>query len=266
MSRKIGKFSREELAFVKQNCTKMTYDEMAEILNRTPKAIQEAAEQKLGMNLDSKSSILYHAKKDIRNRAYWGELEAQFSKEELKLFVYHWGLIYDQFKEDITHTEELQIVEVIKIQILAGRILTQQKITMDTIQNLRNQIEAERKLENPNIQNVIDWERQLAGLFAAHSNMNKEYADMSKEKQVLFKALKSTREQRTKNIEDSKESIVAWFRNAVDDRELRVSMGLEMEKMRLAAEKEYQRLTAYHTYVDGVIDRPILTAESVTSP
>ena len=39
--------------------------------------------------------------------------------------------------------------------------------------------------------------------------------------------------------------------------------GIEMEKMRMAMEKEKDRLSAYHKYEDGVVDQPFLTPDTV---
>lgn len=39
--------------------------------------------------------------------------------------------------------------------------------------------------------------------------------------------------------------------------------GIEMEKMRLAMNKERERLSALHKYDDGQIDQPFLTPDTV---
>jgi hypothetical protein len=39
--------------------------------------------------------------------------------------------------------------------------------------------------------------------------------------------------------------------------------GIEMEKMRLAMEKEKDRLSEFHKYTDEMVDQPFLTPETV---
>ena len=39
--------------------------------------------------------------------------------------------------------------------------------------------------------------------------------------------------------------------------------GIEMEKMKLAMEKEKVRLGAYHKYQDGQIDQPFLNSDTM---
>jgi preprotein translocase subunit SecD len=237
----------------------MSYEELARTLDRTVESVKEIAENKLGLNIDGKSKILYNAKRDVQNRQYWPQIEKQFTEEEVDLFIYHWGLLFDQFKEDITHTEELQIVELIKLIILNDRILNAQKDMLDNINNIKSLIHDEREKDSPNLVDIVNLERQLAGYYAAQTNLSKENRDTIEEKNTIYKNLKGTRDQRTKNIEESKESIIGWFRLALENRDRRISMGLEMEKMRLAMYKEQERLSKFHTYVDGDIDRPWTT-------
>ena len=79
----------------------------------------------------------------------------------------------------------------------------------------------------------------------------------------MLKDLKATREQRVKRLEDSKETFIGWVRNLMSDPETRHDMGIEMEKMRLAAYEEEKRLSEYHQYEDHTVDQPFLTPETV---
>ena len=45
--------------------------------------------------------------------------------------------------------------------------------------------------------------------------------------------------------------------------EIRQELGIEMEKMRMAMNKEAERLSEYHTYEDKIVDQPFLTPDSV---
>jgi hypothetical protein len=52
------------------------------------------------------------------------------------MFLYHWGRIISQFKDDVLPTEELQIIDTIKLDILMNRILRTQYETNKTISEL----------------------------------------------------------------------------------------------------------------------------------
>ena len=79
----------------------------------------------------------------------------------------------------------------------------------------------------------------------------------------MLKDLKGTREQRIKQIEDSKQTFASLIKQIVTDPTTRTKMGIDMEKMRLAAEAEKERLAQYHKYEDGIIDQPFLTPETL---
>ena len=49
----------------------------------------------------------------------------------------------------------------------------------------------------------------------------------------------------------------------VSNPEVAMQYGEEMEKMRLAMEKEKERLSAYHKYTDEMVDQPFLTPDTV---
>lgn len=53
------------------------------------------------------------------------------------------------------------------------------------------------------------------------------------------------------------------MKQIIENRELRKRLGEDMEKMRLASELEYQRLSSLHKYIDGGVDQPILNHESI---
>ena len=58
----------------------------------------------------------------------------------------------------------------------------------------------------------------------------------------MLKDLKGTREQRIKAIEDSKQTFASLVKQIATDAAFRTQIGIEMEKMRLAMEKEKERL------------------------
>ena len=79
----------------------------------------------------------------------------------------------------------------------------------------------------------------------------------------ILKDLKGTREQRIKQIEDSKQTFASLIKEMVTNPRKSNQMGIDMEKMRLAAEAEKERLAAYHKYEDNVVDQPFLTPETL---
>jgi hypothetical protein len=86
---------------------------------------------------------------------------------------------------------------------------------------------------------------------------------MLKEKNTILEKMKATRDARIKHIESGKHSFVGWMRQLLDNPERRLAVGRDMEKMRLATQVEFERLSDYHEYEDGEVDQPLLTPERV---
>ena len=79
----------------------------------------------------------------------------------------------------------------------------------------------------------------------------------------MLKDLKGTREQRIKQIEDSKLTFASLVKKIASDPTFRSQIGIDMEKMRLATEAEKERLGEYMEYEDGQVDQPLLSDETV---
>ena len=78
----------------------------------------------------------------------------------------------------------------------------------------------------------------------------------------MLKEMKATREQRIRRFEDSCESFTGWLAHLMQNPQIMIQYGLEMEKMRLAMENEKERLSAFHKYDDGLVDQPFLTPDT----
>jgi hypothetical protein len=98
---------------------------------------------------------------------------------------------------------------------------------------------------------IVNLERQIAMLRASQETLSKDYKDLQTRKATMLKDLKGTREQRIKAIEDSKQTFASLVKKIAIDPQYRTNIGIEMEKMRLAVEKEKERLSEYTNYEDG---------------
>ena len=79
----------------------------------------------------------------------------------------------------------------------------------------------------------------------------------------MLKDMKATREQRVKRLEDSKQSFTGWLAYLVSNPDVARGYGIEMEKMRLAMNKQKERLSEYHKFQDDLVDQPFLTPDTV---
>ena len=260
---KKGRFSKTAQEFIRENHKEMSIQEIATHLDRDPDSIESYVKQKIGnTTLDEREIEALH---DLQSRPFWKDLQRQFSEDELQSLLYHWGRIITQFRDDVLPTEELQIIDAIKLEILMNRALIGQQTNMKDIGRYEEEVTDEKgkPLEIQDKDHIFNLERQVAVCRAAQESLTREYKDLQTKKASMLKDLKATREQRIKRLEDSKQTFIGWVRNLMSNPEARREMGVEMEKMRLATNIEADRLSEYHKYEDGTIDQPFLTPDSV---
>lgn len=243
-----GQISAKEMAAqLSRSVNQVTY-----FITKNLEEIQKRQSQQLVANVEG-----------VQDSPHWIQLTSQFSEKELELFQYHWQRVTGQFREDILHTEELQIVDMIKLEVLMNRCLTQQKEMKTNIDDTQKDILAERRKHDIDAERITGLQNQVTAMMSAIDSISREYRELQKQKNDIFKSLKATREQRIKQIENSKESFMDWVKTMIDNPDFRKKCGLYIEKMRVATEAEYKRLSEYHEFADGEIDKPILNSDTV---
>ena len=261
---KKGRFSKEEIVFIKKSFEHISYKKIGEQLDRDPESVEKFIKEKLGKNVSSTEERAVQAEYDLKTRLYWKDLKDQFSKDELEMILFHWGRMIGQFRDDVLPTEELQVLDTIKLEILMNRALKEQQKSMKSIEDLEDWVVREKQLsiEDRDLDRIFNLERQIAVLRASQESLNKDYKDLQQKKGMMLRDLKATREQRIKKLEDSKQTFVGWIKKLAEDPAYSRKIGIDLEKMRIAYKQEEARLSEYHQYEDGVIDQPFLTPET----
>ena len=263
---KRGKFSEEEINFVKQNAHEKSIEDLARYLDRNPKTIKKLVDS-LTLSHRDMSPDEYD-KVSLKNRLYskeyWPEVNRQFTPGEIDYFVAIWIQLIQQFREDVLPTEELQIKQLITTDILMNRCMVERKRNLEEVERLDSILTEEyaRPLGERNTDRIMNFEQQMSLVRGAQSTHTTEYTKLSKEYKDLAKDLKATRDQRLQRIEDGKTSWIGLIR-MLEDEIMREREGLDMEIMSASADKSLQELGEYHTYDDGTVDRPMLTPEIV---
>ena len=258
-----GRFSKTEISFITENHDSLSHQEIAQKLNRDADSIKNFIKSKLGESLEDKKRI--QALYDLKNRPYWRDLQDQFNEHELEMLLYHWGRIIGQFRDDVLPTEELQVLDAIKLEVLMNRALKNQQTNMEDVGRFEELITEEkgRPVEYQDRDFIFNLERQIAVARAAQEALGRDYKDLQVKKSGMLKDLKATREQRVKRLEDSKQTFISWVQNLMTNPDVRQEIGIEKEKMRLSVEKERKRLSEWHQYEDKLVDQPFLTPDSV---
>ena len=261
---KIGRLSKSDWDYIDANAENLSPEKIAENLGRTVESVEKYL-KKLGKSFNKHEAFAVQAEYDIKSRPYWKELKAQFSDDELELFLYHWKQIIAQFRKDVLATEELQIVDTIKLEVLMNRALREQQESMERVRALDAEIELEkaRDSDQQDKEMIFNLERQIASLRAAKESLSREFKDLQTKKAAMYKDLKATREQRIEKLESNKQTLSSLVNKILRNPEFYEQEGKALEKMRLAMEKEKERLSDYHEYADGTVDQPFLTPETI---
>lgn len=258
---KKGRISKEEERIINRLVDSLTVEDIALKLDRDVESVEAFIKRKLKVGLTNEEVAAF----SLESRPYWNELTGQFTNEELELFKYHWSRIIAQFKDDVFPTEELQVVDVIKLEILMNRCLKSNKDNLNELNMIDKMIRDERSKEKEDRDQdyLMNLERQAAALRASQESLNRDYRELQSKKASMLREMKGTREQRIKRLEDSKQSFTSWIAALMQDPETLKKYGIEMEKMRLAMIKERERLSSFHKYEDGQVDQPFLTPDTV---
>lgn len=259
---KSGRWTKLQEQFMKDNCGKMTIDDMAAQLEKNPITVRKYCVEKLGTTPEEK--ILISAKFDIQKSPIWQELKNQFTPGEMETFLYTWQNIMVQFKHDVLPTERMQMIEISRLEVLINRVMSKMKESDVILRDAQKEIDTEKKLGDLKDESkIIQLQQITAQMNASHGTLTREYRELLERKQSILKEIRGTREQRIKRIEETKETIQSWMAKLVDNEELRRTMGIEMRKGQLALYKELERLGEFYQYDDGSVERLITNSETV---
>lgn len=269
-SMKRGRISKTEESYIKKNL-EAGHEKIASELNRDPESVLDFIRRKIVKGeLENPSWMTdenpeKQAEYELTIKPYWLELQKQFTEGELQLFKYHWARVISQFRDDVTPTEEMQVVDLIKLELLMNRSLEGNKTNIEQISLFEQMLGLERNKDKDlqDMDLIFNMERQVASYKASQESLNKDYRELQTKKNSMLKEMKATREQRVKRLEDSKNNFISWLTHLATNPQQTREYGLAMEKMRLSMEKEREKLSQYHKYTDEMVDQPFLTPDTV---
>ena len=146
-----------------------------------------------------------------------------------------------------------------------NRALREQQESMIMVKSLEQEINLEKRQDSDqqDKEMIFNLERQIASLRAAKESLSREFKDLQTKKASMYKDLKATREQRIEKLENNKQTLASLVNKILRDPDFYEQEGKAIEKMRLAMEKEKERLSDYYTYADGTVDIPFLNSDTV---
>lgn len=275
MSAKNGRMTNKDREYILKNVERLSVEEMATKLNRNVEAVQEY----IRLNYIPKNPVSKEQqkeaeqttiRKELRSTEEWKNLKDEFSPEELKLFDEKYIKLMAQFKGNVLATEETQIYQAIKFEILMSRNLRARRKALDDIARLGQMLDdyLDKFRDNPSEMTdaektyLLNLQMELKTAEAAEQSKTTEYTKLQERHDSLMKNLKATRDQRVKEVESGKVSFLGLIKS-LQEKDVQDKEGRQLELMKLATKKEYRRLGSLHNYANGEADRPILSAETV---
>jgi hypothetical protein len=243
-----------------------TLTEISKKINRDPVSVDKWIESNIGKTDEQKDEI--ELKNELRETPYYRELQRQFDNSDIEIFEMHWQRLWKQFKNDVFHTEEMQILDLCKIEVLMNKIRRDSKSDerrRDELMRTLSDISATTPMDDGEIreraERKANLNRQLDSISQATSMREREFKDYLKEKNNMLKTLKGTRDQRIKDIESNKDTWPGMLRKINSDPNFREEMKEMWSKIAIATEKKRIELTQPIEYEDGTVDSPLLRPE-----
>ncbi len=269
--RKRGLMSKQEIEFIKSQMAHMSVDAIAEKLKRTPMTVQSWVEKIINEPTpptaaeQEKGSI----KAELRGSQKWLRLKQEFSAEELKFFEEEYISIMRQFKGNVLHTEEAQIFDCVKLEILKSRNMVARRqareeideMEMKQIEFLAGFLDGKLGMSEKDKTEAFDLENRIQVAKSREEAKTHEWDKLQQRVEKIRSALMSNRDQRIKEIEDKSDNLLGVIRQ-LQNRDVQERKSRELQLGRMAGVKEHERLGESIQYDDGTWDSPILSVDT----
>lgn len=261
---KRGPLSADEKEYIKVNHKRMTVSEIAKACSRNEDPIKKyMVDNKLTVYKIEDTSDRKMIKDRLENEFFWPAIVRSVTDEELEFFVAAWVEYMEQFNEDITTAEKSQTKQLIMFEILKNRSSFQLNRANRRSQEIDEELQIERLKPNStrDDQRIGMLQNELAMIRTDVATYQTQIEKYNKACQDLYKDLKATRDQRFKQVENGETTFSSIIKELSDARKRR-NKGLELELLKMGADKSEEIMSEYHMFADGNLDIPILNAEN----
>jgi hypothetical protein len=264
MSKKVGNLSESERRFIIDNNKRMSMEEIAEELNRTPELIKRHLMQR-GLYVEKTTNEIEQEnrlKMVLYNLPYWPTIIASYEDDEIKLYEDNWIAMVKQLNEDVTYTEHLFIQDWLILILTRHRILTRTKEELNQQREMKAKIADLETSDNPDDLMMAKGLRDSLSLMQGANDQHVGSLDkLQKEIKYLSGKIKGDRETRRK-VETSADTYWGYV-SLLEDEKYRGDESYKAEIGRIAQEKATEDLMTLTDFCDGTVDYPLLNAETM---
>ncbi len=255
---KTGRLTLREQAFIKANIGSMTIEEISKNLMRRPSVIQDFLNNKTrdGIQVNETLEILRQSHEFLL-------LKDQLTEQELRIFEKKYSEWVAQFQGDILFSEQNQIFNAIKQDILMSNLMKQRKSAEETLISLDEDI---NKVRSADIEaelkddKIMKLRKEKVSLHTIYSAIINQYQEQNKLYNTMLKDLKASRSSRETTQEKKKNDIMSLMDKMADDSQ-RIQIGEEAELEKLAAEAEEEKYREPTEFLDGTQAIPFISGQ-----
>lgn len=259
-----GRFSQAEIDYMRMNGASMPVAAIAAHLNREAPTVGKWL-TKNGIKSDTfydTDPAHSRIKAELLTESFWLQTKEQFSEQEQHYFICQYCEHINQLQKisTVEYTEKMQVMHLIRNEVLLDRILMAQKRAYEEEQEVKAAIKKlDPKKSSDEIRRLRGAVSQLFDLFSTYS---KEAKALQEQINKLRESLNAERKQRVKDIREVAKDftkLVASLQNS----KFKEEEGKEINVFRAAMEIERKKLSEWHEYADGNEDIPLLTPELI---
>jgi len=258
---KRGKVSGAERELVAANHETMSVTELAAKLRRSEDFVRKLI---AALPTIQKTEEVGDWVSRLHSSYFWPEVRKGLMGNEVRYFEQAWASYNNQFGSatDVLATDELMIKDLIMLDIFAERAKNEQTDTMRQIDELEKAIYREEQVSEDvrDQMSLSNWRTQVNALNAAKSSLTKHHLDYQKQKDTKLRDLKGSRDQRFKQIEESRRNIFELIKE-LDTHKRRLQEGRMAAKVAVAAERIADDWNEVMEFEDGTVDKPFLSPE-----
>lgn len=267
MPLKRGPASEDERELVSHKRYTLSPAEIGKLINRSADFVTKLINEDQYSKLPPEKTAIRDA---LRTSEKWKRLTQEITPEEMRFFEEEYVKLMAQFQGDVLASETTQIFDCIKFGIMKTRNMIRRRKAIEDISRLERMQEQhlERfrdasKMKADDKVFLTNLENQIQAARVAEQNHTSEFVKLQEQENALMKSLKSTRDQRVKDVNSGKETILVLLKKIQKDERVRHQEGRDMVLADLAAKKEHKKLGRLHEYENGETDRPILSPDTV---
>lgn len=265
--KRVGRLSQKDINFLKENGAKLTVEEIATQLNRHEETVRKWLNDNKIKNIEyydtneERSKI----KNQLLGEIFWKQTQDQYTERERDYFIaqYCEHILQLEKLSPVEYTEKMQIMHMIRQEILLDRLLTNQKRAYDQMQEFEREMDNMKKDGDPkNEGRISNLARKIEGCHHIFTSYTKELKAIQEQIDKSRSSIGATREQRIKDIKEVAKDFAKVVAN-LQSQKFRQEEGAEINVFKAAMEVEKRKLSEWHTYADGKEDIPLLTPEIV---